>query len=253
LLVGCGDAPEARVVLAAGTTVVDSGLLDDLVDIVESVEPSIEVSVVAESTAGVLELGRQGAADVLIVHAPELEAAFVAEGRAAVYEPVFSSRFVLVGPERLRPEFSGGVVEAFRAVAEGSLPFVSRADGSGTHAKEMEFWNLAGIDPGGAEWYIETGQGMGLTLQVADQRGALTLSELGAFLAASDTLSLVELPVAGDARLANPYHLIVVDGARQEAFTIAEYVLGAPGQRDIEAINQERFGSVVYAPAAPGR
>ena len=252
LTVACSATPTTRVVVAAGTTVVDSGLLDDVVAIIESVEPGVEVSVVADSTAGVLELGRQRAADILVVHAPELEAEFVDEGRAAVYEPVFSSRFVLVGPPELSEVVTGDIITALATVAERGLPFVSRADGSGTHLKETELWRLAGVDPTDAEWYTQTGQGMGLTLQVADQREAVALSELGAFMAASDTLTLTELSIDGDARLTNPYHLIVVDGAPEAAFTVAEYLLGAPGQRDIAAVNRDRFGTLIYAPVSSG-
>jgi len=250
-LAACSRANENRVIVAAGTTVVDSGLLDSIVAKYESVEPSIEISVVGDSSSAVLELGRRGGAAVLIVHAPAREAAFVDEGLAALYEPVFTSRFVIVGPAALAGELSGSPVDVFATIAARELPFVSRADGSGTHEREQAIWELAGTDPEGADWYIETGQGMGLTLQVANQRSAFTLAELGAYLAAEDTLSLREVPADGDARLSNPYHVIVVGGSSPAAAAFAEYLIAPVGQQDIAASNMELFGSLVYAPAAP--
>ena len=94
----CGGASSERVIVASGTTLVDSGFIDAVVDIYEEENPGYEISVVANSTRLVLELGRQKAADLLITHAPGQEAAFMAEDLASRHAPVFASRFVLVGP-----------------------------------------------------------------------------------------------------------------------------------------------------------
>ncbi len=249
LAAGCGSAGQ-RIVVAAGTTLVDSGLLDDLVAGYESEHPGVELSVVGDATARVLELGRRGGADLLITHAPQAEQAFVAEGRSSRYELALESRFVLVGPSSLASRMPPAVIDAFRTIAAEGLPFVSRADGSGTHAREMMLWEEAGIDPAGRPWYQETGQGMGLTLQVADQRGAFTLSELGAFRAAQPAVGLGLVDLADEPRLSNPYHVIVVAASpvRGEAERFVEWLLSPEGREAILSANSRLFGEVLYLP-----
>ncbi|MDF1596375.1 MAG: extracellular solute-binding protein [Acidimicrobiia bacterium] len=247
VLVACSSVGQTRVIVAAGTTLVDSGLLDELAATFEAGHPDIELSVVGEATAQVLELGRRGGADVLITHAPALEAAFVGEGLAARYELVLTSSFVIVGPPDGVPD-GGTVAEVLRSIAGQGGPFVSRADGSGTHEMEVDLWEAAGVEPGKEPWYIETGQGMGLTLQVADQRDAYTLSELGAFLAASDALTLEPLDVTGIP--ANPYHLIVVAASseRSAGEEFLDWLLAPEGSEAVARLNQELFGRSVYEP-----
>jgi tungstate transport system substrate-binding protein len=242
-----------RVIVAAGTTLVDSGLIDELADRYEADHPEIELSVVDQSTARVLDLGRRGGADLLMTHAPDLEAEFVGEGLAARYEPVLESRFVLVGPGDLIGEMPSSIGEAFQEIARRGETFVSRSDGSGTHEKELDLWVGAGVDPTGALWYLETGQGMGLTLQVADQRKAFVLCEIGVFLATESSLSLEVVPLADDPVLANPYQLTVVGGSAVEsaASNFATWLQSDEGRQAIIAINHELFGEVVYRPVGP--
>jgi tungstate transport system substrate-binding protein len=249
-LSACGGP--VRVVVAAGTTLVDSGIIDELVSRYEAEHADVELSVVGESTAQILELGRRGGADLLITHAPDLEAEFVGEGLAASYEPVMKSRFVLVGPPEAAA-LPAGVAAAFRDLAGRAELFVSRSDGSGTYQKEQELWDLAGVDPTGRPWYIQTGQGMGLTLQVADQRRAFVLSELGAYLAAAPVLSLETVALADDPVLFNPYQVIVVDGTPVEplAAEFAAWLVSGAGAEAIVNANLELFGDVVYEPVGP--
>ena len=247
-LSACGASQ--RVVIAAGTTLVDSGLLSELVSQYEAEHPDIELSVVGEATAQILELGRRGSADLLITHAPELEAVFVADDLAALHEPVMESRFVLAGPPGALVQMPSAVGDVFREIAARGDPFVSRSDGSGTYQKEMELWRLAGVDPSGRSWYLETGQGMGLTLQVADQREALVLSELGALLAAAPVLSLEIIPLDDDPVLNNPYQITVVKGTEVEAAaaSFAAWLVSSEGARALTKANLELFGEVVYRP-----
>jgi tungstate transport system substrate-binding protein len=244
----CSGSADRRIVVAAGTTLVDSGLIDHLADRFEASHPGIEVSVVGDASAQVLELGRRGAADVLITHAPKLEVVFAAEGLSGLSEIVFSSDFVLLAPPDEAGRLGGTVEQVLTEVASSGLSFVSRGDGSGTHEREMELWADAGIDPVGAGWYVETGQGMGLTLIVADQRGAVTLAERGAYLASAGVLSLVPIDLGADPRLVNPYRMTVVAGASPEAVAFGEWLL-AEGADEIVAVNDELFGSVIYRPA----
>ena len=247
-LSACGNSQ--RVVIAAGTTLVDSGLLSELVSRYEAEHPEIQLSVVGEATAQILELGRRGGADLLLTHAPELEAQFVADGLAALYQPVMESRFVLAGPPEAAAQMPSAVGDAFREIATRGDPFVSRSDGSGTYQKEAELWRLAGVDPSGQPWYLETGQGMGLTLQVADQREAFVLSELGSLLAAAPVLSLEIVPLDDDPVLRNPYQITVVKGTEVEAAaaSFAGWLISTEGARAMTAVNIELFGEVVYRP-----
>ncbi|NIA24398.1 MAG: extracellular solute-binding protein [Gammaproteobacteria bacterium] len=245
LLVGCARGD--RVIVAAGTTLVDSGFLDAVIEMYESEHPGVEVSIVGDATSRALELGRRGSADLLITHAPDQERRFVDEGLAFRYAPFVDSRFVIVAPPG--SGLAGSPEEILRVIAQRSFPFVTRADGSGTNAKEIELWQDAGINPADRPWYLETGQGMGFTLQVADQKNAATLAELGAYLAAASTLSLV--PVSSDdPRLVNPYHLIVVAHAsnRGAAADLAEWLLSPDGRAAEKRVNQELFGTIVYEP-----
>jgi tungstate transport system substrate-binding protein len=250
-LSACGT--QARVIVAAGTTLVDSGMLDELVSLYEAEHPDVELSVVGEATAQVIELGRRGGADVLLTHAPDLEAGFVADGLASRYEPVMESGFALAGPAAAVSEMPSEIVEAFREIARRGMGFVSRSDGSGTFQKERELWTRVGVDPDGMPWYIETGAGMGLTLQVADQRQAFVLTELGAFVAAAPVLSLELVQVVSDPVLTNPYQITVVGDSPVEsaADAFAAWLLSTQGHQAIISINNQLFGRVIYQPVGP--
>lgn len=246
----CGAGASDRVIVAAGTTLVDSGLIDAVVAEYEALHPGVEVSVVAEPTSLALELGRRGAADLLIVHAQEQEAAFVAAGYAFQSRPFAESRFVLVGPAGAGGPIEGApVVDAFEAIASAGLSFVSRGDGSGTHERELNIWMAAGLDPESEPWYLESGQGMGQTLLIADQRAGFALSEFGAFLQSETTLSLVDFRATGD-ELVNRYTAYVArDGAnRQGAIEVLEWLASPEGSSVVTEVNMRLFGEIVYQP-----
>jgi tungstate transport system substrate-binding protein len=200
------------------------------------------VTVIGESTQQVLELGRRGEADVTISHDPAQEADLRRQGLVERYQPLFTSRFVVVGPPELAVELAGSTpLEALRRIAERGWPFVSRGDGSGTHAAELELWSEAGIDPASLDGYDSTGQGMGLTLLVADQRDAFTLAEEATLLSA-DSLSLV--PVS-DIGLPNPYHASLIRGGDGEPFLA--WLRSERGRLEIRAANEALFGRQVFA------
>ncbi len=245
----CGGSSSERVLVAAGTTLADSGVLERLVADFEASHPEIEVSVVGESTAQVLELGRRGGADLLLTHAPRAEARFLADDGAARVEEVFASRFLLLGPVAEAAELTGlAPAAALSMVADRAWTFVSRGDGSGTHEREQELWAAAGVEPDGAPWYETTGQGMGLTMQVADQRDAFVLAELGSYLAARPVLGLVPVELGGDpALLANPYRaLVVAGGAEAGANEFVDWLLSAAGRASLAAANEALFGQAVF-------
>lgn len=242
----CGSGAQ-RVVVAAGTTLVDSGLIDLLAADFEAVHPGVEVSVVGDASAAILSLARSGTADVTVTHAPDLEETFISEGRSGLTLEVFSSRFILVGPsERVDLVRGAPIDEAFATIAGAGWAFVSRADGSGTNLAEEAVWRSIGPIPREQPWYIQTGQGMGPTLQVASERQAFTLSELGSFLTAASGLDLVDAEVGGD-RLANPYRAMVVAGTpgEESATAFVEWLGSADGRRSLKEANRRLFGEVV--------
>jgi tungstate transport system substrate-binding protein len=242
LAAGCSGTDE-RVIVAAGTTVVDSGFIER---VLEEYPSDVQVSVVGVSSREALALGAAGSAELLITHLPEAETAFLTAHPGASQVPVFSSEFVLVGPSG---EMSPDVVEAFRTIAAEEHPFVSRGDGSGTAAKEREIWESAGIDPTHQPWYVVTGQGMGFTLQVADQRRAFTLAEVGTLLGA---VPLTLIPVSdGDRRLENPYRVTLVEGASPAARALFDWLTSEAGTDAIIDANVELFGELLYAPTSP--
>ena len=143
-------------------------------------------------------------------------------------------------------------MDCFSAIAAGEAPFVSRSDGSGTAARERAIWDLAVIEPAGQPWYIETGQGMGFTLQVTDQRDAFTLVEGGSFFAEASVLGLEEVTVTAspDQLLSNPYRMTLADPAQTEAGRdLFSWVISDEGRAAMVSVNEQLYGRVVYAPS----
>jgi tungstate transport system substrate-binding protein len=243
ILAACGG--DSRVILAVGTTLADSGVIAHVVAAYEEIR-GVEISIVDDSTQRVLELGGQGAAEVLITHDPAAEANFVAAGLAESWSPFAVSDFVLVGPPSGVAVLAGSTpAEAFTRIAGEGWPFVTRGDGSGTEAAERTIWAEAGIEPAG-DWYSATGLGMGPTLQVADQREAFTLAERGSYLAASPVLSLSPVELAASDLLLNPYGVIVVAGATEEARDFVAWLLSPEGRDALRRANEEIFGEQVF-------
>lgn len=249
IAVGCGGASE-RVFVAAGTTIVDSGYIEALIG---EYPGGGEFSIVAASSREAFSFGERGAADVLFTHVAEVEDEYLISHPDSWQAPVFESRFLVIGPLGQGIIVGGvDVADAFSAIAEAEAPFVSRSDGSGTAVREQAIWDRAAVDPSGASWYIETGQGMGLTLQVADQRNAFTLAEGGSFFADASVLGLEEIPVAAapEELLVNPYRVTLVDpsagGAGRSLF---DWLISEDGRAAMIRVNEELYGRTVYAPS----
>jgi tungstate transport system substrate-binding protein len=249
-----GAPPQARdVVLATTTSVRDAGLLDALLPRFER-EHGIRVKVVAVGSGQAMELGRRGEADILILHDPEGEARFVAQGYGIERRALMRNEFVLVGPSADPARVRGrSAAEAFSAIARAGAPFVSRGDRSGTHVKELALWALSGSQPA-RSWYREAGQGMGATLVIADQLRAYTLTDVGTLLSHKAPLDLPIL-VEGDSVLQNPYHVILANPDRfphthaAEARAFRDYLLAPETQRAIGAFRKEELGRSLFVPA----
>ena len=255
-LAGCGPADEAPLLLATTTSVQDSGLLEQLLPrFVE--ESGIRVHTVAVGSGAALRMGTEGNADILLTHAPSGERELLASGAVASRVPIMSNHFVIAGPagDPAGARDAADARAALRRIRERGAAWVSRGDDSGTHRKERELWRLAGFDPD-QSWpgLTRTGSGMGLTLQVAAEREAYLLSDLGTFLAFRERTGLESFSRA-EPDLRNEYSLLRVSGERfpdrirkRSALALECFLLAADTQAEIAAFGRERYGRPLFSP-----
>lgn len=253
-LAGCindsSASEEAEVVgktltLATATTTHDSGVLDELIPGFEE-RFGANVDTIVRGTGGALQTARDGDCDCVLVHARPLEDAFLQEGYGINRRAVMVNDFLVVGPPDDPANVAGkNPVAAFEAIAAAEATFLSRGDRSGTHLREQQIWNEAGIEPGGT-WYSQSGQGMGNTLVMASQTEAYTLVDRGTFLnVAEETLAAhvahgIEDPPT---LLRNEYAVIPVNPAQHDvgyplSMAFVGYLTG-PGRA---RINEFRVG-----------
>ncbi len=243
------------VILATTTSTQDTGLLDSLVPGFER-ECGCRVKVVAVGTGQALALGARGEADVVLVHAPELERRYVAQGVFQHRRLVMSNDFVLVGPpeDPVGLRQAASLNDAMRRVAAGRAVFVSRGDSSGTHLLELRLWRMAGLAPAGP-WYLQSGQGMGATLRIASEKRGYTLSDRGTFLALRASIRLGIL-FEGAPELLNLYHVMEVNPSLhprlnvQGGHAFAEYLVSPAVQQRIATFGVARFGQPLFTPRA---
>jgi tungstate transport system substrate-binding protein len=210
LVAGCGGSasPERVLRLATTTSTRDSGLLDVLIPPFEE-EHQVRVDVIAVGTGNALKLGEAGDCDMVLVHARAAEDAFMAAGHGIRREDVMVNTFEILGPADDPAKVRDlDPVAALQKISTGSFRFVSRSDDSGTHKRELKLWESAGRLKVWPE-YVETGQGMGATLTIADEMRAYVLTDRGTYLSFRDKIDLVPL-VRGAPELENPYGAIVV-------------------------------------------
>lgn len=254
--VGRAQVPPRRpaMVLATTTSLYDTGLLDSIVPLFDH-QTGYDVRVVAVGSGEALAMGRRGDADVVFVHSPAAESAFMAAGYGVRRRVVASNYFTIVGPAsdpaRVREAPSAAV--ALRRIEEAGAGFVSRGDSSGTNARELALWRKAGVQP---PWpgYIETGQGMAATLLVANQRQAYTLTDRATFGLLKPHLDLVVLR-ARDPDLINIYHVIELNPAGHPRMNVAgghafaEFVVSRQIQEYLAHFGLSRFGEPLFVPA----
>jgi tungstate transport system substrate-binding protein len=249
---------QSKVVIVSTTTSTqDSGLLDVLVPLFEQ-KTGYSVKTVAVGTGQALALAARGEADVTLAHAPALEKKYVQEGKMQNRRLVMYNDFVIAGP----PGDPAGVkgrpaVEALKRIAAAAAPFTSRGDNSGTHLLEKALWKAAGVTPGGG-WYIESGQGMGATLGIANERQAYTLTDRATLLAFRTRVTLPVL-VEGDRLLLNVYSVMEVNpanGPRVNAAAgkaFADFMVAPETQGVIRTFGVEKFGQPLFVPIAGKR
>ncbi|MDR7318431.1 substrate-binding domain-containing protein [Brevibacillus nitrificans] len=249
-------APETKeakeITLATTTSTQDSGLLDYLLPIFEQ-QSGIKVKVVAVGTGQAIKLGEDGNADVLLVHARKSEDEFVAKGFGVNAFDVMYNQFYIVGPadDPAGVKQAKTAKEAFGKIAEKKATFISRGDDSGTDKKEKGIWTEAKIKPEDS-WYLSSGQGMGETLQMTDEKKAYTLTDEATFLSRKLNLAVV---MQGDKSLLNPYGIIQVKSStkQEEGMKLIEFFTGAEGQKLIGEFGQKDYGKGLFVPDAKKR
>jgi tungstate transport system substrate-binding protein len=211
-------------------------------------------------TGQALKNGRNGDGDVVLVHSKPDEEKFVAEGWGVKRHDVMYNDFVIVGPAS-DPAGIAGLKDADRAlakIAEAEAPFASRGDDSGTHKAERDLWGQAGVDPtkGSGDWYLETGSGMGATLNTAVGKHAYTLADRGTWLSFANKGDF-EVLVEGDPKLFNQYGVILVDPAKhprvkaEKGQAFVDWLTSSEGQKAIASYKID--GQQLFFPnARPG-
>ena len=246
------EAQGATIKLATTTSVDNSGLLAYLLPIFKE-ETGIQVDVIAVGTGAALELGRKGDVDVVLVHAPEAEEEFIAQGYGVAHHYICQNEFVIVGSESDPAGIRGATTaaDAFALIRDSNSKFISRGDDSGTHKMEKSIWASMNVTPEG-EWYIEAGQGMGAVLTMANEMQVYTLTDTGTFYSMEDNLDLVIL-LSGDPALLNIYSIIPLnpgvhpDLKHDEAMRLVNWITS---QEAVDLINGfEVNGHVLFAVA----
>ncbi len=251
---GAGPA-QKNVILSTTTSTQDTGLLDILVPLFEK-QTGYSVKTVSVGTGQALALAAKGDADVALVHAPSLEKEYVAYGKLLNRRLVMYNDFVIVGPKEdpARVKSTSKTIDALKLIEKANARFVSRGDNSGTHILEKTLWKQAGIEPKGV-WYIESGQGMGATLGIANERNAYALADRATYLAFSKRLALAVL-LEGDKPLLNIYSVMEVNptnGPRINAAggkAFADFMVAPATQAVIKTFGLEKYGRSLFVPVA---
>ncbi len=266
LAAGCGAAlvpagpsttpPAASrtILLATTTSTQDSGLLDVLVPDFEK-KTGYRVKTSAVGTGAALAIGARGDADVVLVHAPSLEAEFMKAGNGERRLFVMHNDFIVVGPPSDPAKLKGKLIfDALKAVVATQAPFISRGDNSGTDVLEKSLWKQAGLTPV-KPWYVEAATGMGQTLQIASEKNAYTITDRATYLSQKSHLQL-DILNGGDPPLLNYYHVITVSPTKFSkvnnagANAFADYLVHPDTQRIIAAFGVEKFGQQLFFPDA---
>jgi tungstate transport system substrate-binding protein len=247
-------AEDMTLKMSTTTSTEASGLLDVLLPALEQ-DTGIKVKVIAKGTGAAIRDGMDGNVDLIFVHDPKREEAFVQAGYGTVRYAVMHNDFVIVGPEN-DPAGIKGMTDgaaALQQIAAAEAVFISRGDDSGTHAKEQALWQASGVPLSGTDanqiypeasngWYLSVGQGMGKTLTLADEKLAYTLTDRGTYIKykyGRDIPIQLSILCEGGEELANPYGVIPVHPdkhphVRHElAEQMVQWLISARGQEII--------------------
>lgn len=255
-------AAKAPVLKMATTTSTDNtGLLDYLAPILLK-DTGIEIQWVSVGTGKALEYGRNGDVDVVLTHDPEAEDKFMAEGAGANRRTVMYNDFVLIGPKNDPAGVAGKpILEAVKTIAAKKQPLVSRADNSGTHSAELKLLAEAGVKNFDKEsWYVQTGQGMLATINVAAERNGYALADRGTYIkykASQKGNPPLAIVVEGDKQLLNVYSVMAVSPLKHGhvqydlALKYIDWITSSKVQQDIANFKLE--GEQLFFPLAEKR
>lgn len=239
--------------IATTTSTYNSGLLDHLLSAYGETH-DLEVQVISVGTGKALRMAQNGDVDLVMTHAPAAEAAFMDQGFGIEARSVMYNDFILVGPKADPAKVHGThtVTEGLQRIAAFNSKFISRGDDSGTHKKELQLWQHLGASPT-FSGYLESGRGMGHSLQMASELGAYTMTDRGTWLALKQKLNL-QLVLESDPRLLNPYQVMLVNPARHshvkvnEARAFAQWLINSEGQAAIGSFRIN--GEALFLPSA---
>ncbi len=258
IYLAAGEAPSKTVILSTTTSTQDSGLLDVLVPLFEK-KSGYSVKTSSVGTGQALELAARGEADVALVHAPSLEKKYVADGKLLNRRLVMYNDFIIIGPanDPAKIKSMKSSLQAMKLISSTQARFVSRGDNSGTHNLEKALWKQAGVEPKGS-WYIESGQGMGATLGIANERNAYTISDRATYLAYQKRVTLAIL-LEGDKPLLNIYSVMEVNPANGSRINtiggkaFADFMVAPETQTVIKNFGVEKYGQPLFVPVAGKR
>lgn len=269
---GCGGGEEeaateeaveskGTIILATTTSTKDSGLLDAILPAFTE-ETGWEVDVVSVGSGEAMEMGVNGEADVLLVHSPASEAEYVEGGHADETGrlDVMYNDFVVIGPEEdpagVGADAAEDAVAAFTAILEKEAVFISRADDSGTHKKELSIWEKAELTPEG-DWYVEAAAGMGDVITMTDEKAGYTLSDRATWLNVGGNTALKILCEKDPSGLLNnQYGVICVNPEKNEninhegAVAFQEWIVSESTQALIGEYGAEEYGEALFIPNA---
>jgi tungstate transport system substrate-binding protein len=251
-------ANPGELIVLTTTTTQDSGVLRVITDAFAR-KSGLVVKTIVAGSGDILKQGARGEGDVLLTHSPVAEKAWMAEGNGSSRRLVMYNDFVIIGPAADPAKLKGQTAsEALKRIATAKAAFVSRGDQSGTHVRELAMWKRAGTDPKGQPWYRETGQGQGLTMDVAAQFGAYAFTDRGTYLVHAKRIGLPIL-VEGDPALFNLYHVMPVNATKftkvnaAGAQAFADWLVSPEGQAVVAEFGKQQYGRSLFAPAADKR
>ena len=241
LAIPISRAADDFIIVQSTTSTQNSGLFEHILPLFTE-KTGIEVRVVAVGTGQALKNAEKGDGDVVLVHSQPDEEKFVTEGWGVKRYPVMYNDFIIVGPAADPARIAGmkQAPDALKKIATAQSLFASRADDSGTHKAELKLWQQAGVNPkaSSGSWYLETGSGMGATLNTAVGKQAYALTDRGTWLAFANKDDFKVL-VEGDDKLFNQYGVILVNPAKhpnvkaKEGQAFIDWLTGPEGQAAI--------------------
>jgi tungstate transport system substrate-binding protein len=242
---------QARLRLSTTTSVNDSGLLPVLKDAFAA-ETGYVLEIIANGSGAAIKLGETGDADVLLVHAPAAEEAFVNAGFGIRRLPFMYNTLLIAGPADDPADIGScaRVEAALQAIAARRAPFVSRGDDSGTHLAEVKLWQSAGVEPTG-DWYRSVGKSMAACLIMAGDMQAYVLTDRATWLATAAQTGLSGYLTEAE-ELKNVYSVIAVNPARHSHVNQAgaqawiDFLFSARAEAIIESFGRQTYGEALF-------